>query len=115
MIFFSCPKIVFVSQLPLFYGLVPIILFSFQSHQEIGLGFQKVSLIFTRFTNRVTRSVLGNTKPDLLRTAPSLRGSCVKVRPLYFWYRSSNPLSKSFINGMVIFQTKTTFLFGMWF
>ena len=37
---------------------------------------------------------------------PSLQGSCIKVRALYFGHR----LSKSFLYGIIIFQTKTNFL-----
>ena len=39
---------------------------------------------------------------------PNLRGSCVKVRASYFLYGQSNSLGKSFINGIIIFQTKAT-------
>ena len=55
---------------------------------------------------RVTRSVLGNMKPDLFCTARA----CVKVMTSHFWYGASNPVSKSFINGIIIFKIKTTFL-----
>ena len=41
---------------------------------------------------------------------PSLRGPCIKVRASYFSYGPSNLVSKSFIDGIIIFQTKATFL-----
>ena len=44
---------------------------------------------------------------------PSLRGPCVKVRASYFQYGPSNPVSKLFINDIIIFQTKATFLQGL--
>ena len=40
------------------------------------------------FTNRVTRSVQVNTKPERFQYGPSLRGPCVKVRDSYLLVRT---------------------------
>ena len=65
----------------------------------------QVGWVFRRHFIATPLAVLGNTKPDLLCEL----GPCAKVRASYFQYGPSNPVSKSFING-IIFQTKTASL-----
>ena len=56
-----------------------------------------------------TRSVLGNTKPDLL-VQPELARAVHKSKGFVFLVRTKQPVSKSFLYGIIISQTKTIFL-----
>ena len=61
-----------------------------------------VPILYKRFTNPVTQSVLLNTKLNLF-VQPNLFRTCVKVRALYFLYGQSIPVSKWFIMQDLLF------------
>ena len=59
--------------------------------------FENDDAINKRFTNRVTQSVLGNTKPSLSRTALESSGRTKRIGLRNSYYGPSNLVSKSLV------------------